>query len=182
MTREDAVALLGGAPLAEEPAVWADLGCGEGTFTVALATLLPPGSVIHAIDRDRRALRSLPPRLGDVSIFTHALDFIADPWPVAGLSGILLANSLHFVPDPSEVLRACRDAQAAPAHVVVVEYDTEEANPWVPYPVSQRRLEALLDDTGLAQRRLLGSRSSRFRRADLYAVSAAGSAYRADGR
>jgi trans-aconitate methyltransferase len=44
----------------ETPQIWADLGCGDGTFTTALASLLAPDSVIHAVDKNRRALRQLP--------------------------------------------------------------------------------------------------------------------------
>ena len=45
-----------------------DLGCGTGTFTFALATLLPPGTVIHAIDKDERSLSQIPDRYQDVTI------------------------------------------------------------------------------------------------------------------
>ena len=38
---------------------WADLGAGAGAFTLALADLLPPGSLIYAIDKDTAALRDL---------------------------------------------------------------------------------------------------------------------------
>ena len=37
------------------PTIWADLGCGDGTFTLALASLLAPGSTIHAMDTDGSA-------------------------------------------------------------------------------------------------------------------------------
>jgi precorrin-6B methylase 2 len=39
---------------------WCDLGCGTGTFTLALATLLPPSSVIYAIDKDEKSLSRIP--------------------------------------------------------------------------------------------------------------------------
>jgi precorrin-6B methylase 2 len=32
--------------------VWADLGCGTGAFTLALADVLDPRSVIFAVDTD----------------------------------------------------------------------------------------------------------------------------------
>ena len=38
------------------PTKWADLGCGTGTFTLALADLLSPGSTIHAMDREGSVL------------------------------------------------------------------------------------------------------------------------------
>jgi ubiquinone/menaquinone biosynthesis C-methylase UbiE len=51
MTQRDAIALIDHPILrAAPPTHWADLGCGSGTFTLALATLLPPGSTIEAID------------------------------------------------------------------------------------------------------------------------------------
>ena len=53
------------------PTMWADLGCGAGTFTLALAELLAPRSTIHAMDRDGSALRRIPPRHKDVGITTH---------------------------------------------------------------------------------------------------------------
>ena len=34
--------------------------CGTGTFTLALADLLAPSSVVHAIDSDASALRKIP--------------------------------------------------------------------------------------------------------------------------
>src|SRR5450759_725178 len=36
--------------------IWADLGSGEGAFTLALAGLLGPSGSIHTVDRDNRAL------------------------------------------------------------------------------------------------------------------------------
>jgi methylase of polypeptide subunit release factors len=39
---------------------WADLGCGSGTFTIALAGLLKPQSIIYAIDTNASALKQIP--------------------------------------------------------------------------------------------------------------------------
>jgi hypothetical protein len=52
MTHRDAVDLIDNSWLRnlERPTRWADLGCGSGTFTLALADLLAPGSTIEAID------------------------------------------------------------------------------------------------------------------------------------
>src|SRR5438105_7404412 len=43
---------------------WADLGAGEGAFTLALAELLGPGAHIIAVDRDRHALSALSQSMG----------------------------------------------------------------------------------------------------------------------
>jgi trans-aconitate methyltransferase len=76
---------------------WVDLGCGEGTFTLALAERLAAESTIHAIDRDQRALTKIPTHHRRVRILTHRGDFTAQPWPFADLDGVLMANSLHYV-------------------------------------------------------------------------------------
>ncbi len=43
-----------------QPQTWCDLGCGSGTFTMALADLLAPGSRIHAVDLDQKVLQEIP--------------------------------------------------------------------------------------------------------------------------
>jgi hypothetical protein len=57
-------------PLIEwaRPQSWCDLGSGSGTFTVALAQLLAPGSTIYAIDLDRRTLEGIPDQHNGVEI------------------------------------------------------------------------------------------------------------------
>jgi ubiquinone/menaquinone biosynthesis C-methylase UbiE len=52
VTVDDAAQLIGGARIGGGAMTWADLGCGDGTFTLALAAILPRGSIIHAMDRD----------------------------------------------------------------------------------------------------------------------------------
>ena len=50
MRLRDAIDMLANADVdALGPTIWADLGCGDGTFTVALADGLASGSLIHAI-------------------------------------------------------------------------------------------------------------------------------------
>ncbi len=58
MEQSDAVRLIGAAVPAGA-ATWADLGAGSGTFTLALASLLGPGGIVYAVDRDTDALRKL---------------------------------------------------------------------------------------------------------------------------
>src|SRR5262245_54802628 len=109
MQHRDAVAMFGGSRFdTPAPSTWADLGCGDGTFTLALANRLAPRSIIHAIDRDAHAVARLPPSDGAVRIEAYVADFTR-PWPFRSeLDGILMANSLHFVETPHEFLRRCR--------------------------------------------------------------------------
>jgi hypothetical protein len=53
---------------------------------------------------------------------------------------------------------------------IVVEYDSNRANPWVPHPINRARLAALFEAAGYSSFRLLGSRPSVYHRAPLYAA------------
>jgi SAM-dependent methyltransferase len=153
------------------PTTWADLGCGDGTFTRALAELLASGSTIHAMDRDGSALRRIPAVQNAVRIATHRGDFTDMPWPFANLDGILMANSLHYVEQPAAFIRACESQMKPPRCFLIVEYDTSEPSRWLPYPVNQASLEALFERAGYSIQ-VLRTRPSVYRRAPLYAVSA----------
>jgi SAM-dependent methyltransferase len=152
------------------PTLWADLGCGTGTFTLALADLLAPGSVIHAMDRDHWALRKIPSSHKGVSITIHRGDFTNQMWPFDNLDGILMANSLHYVDVQAPFIRAWEARMKSPRRFLIVEYDTHEASRWLPYPVPQTRLTTLFTSAGHSSIRLLRSRPSVYRRAALYAA------------
>lgn len=173
MDQADAVALI--APSGVEalgPSTWADLGCGDGTFTRALASLLAPGSTIHAIDRDAARLRRLPSAHGGVRIAAHAGDFTRFPWPfTADVDGILMANALHYVADQPAFVRACVAQAARPPRFLVVEYDMDRANRWVPHPVGRARLAAVFAEAGYPSVRVLASRPSIYQRAAIYAAA-----------
>ena len=152
------------------PTTWADLGCGTGTFTLALADLLSPGSTIHAMDRDSSVLRRMPPEHRGVGITTHRGDFTNDAWPFASLDGILMANSLHYVDNQTSFIRSCERQMTVPRRFLVVEYDTGESSRWVPYPVSRTKCRSLFTDAGYSSITMLRSRPSVYRRAALYAA------------
>src|ERR1700716_4646823 len=57
---------------------WADLGAGEGAFTLALAELLGPGAHITAVDRDAGALRRLAAGVGKTFPSTSLEAVVAD--------------------------------------------------------------------------------------------------------
>ena len=135
---------------------WADLGAGEGAFTVALADLVGPDAHIVAVDRDARALRALDGRFETrVADFTRALD-------LHDLDGIVMANSLHFVRDKEPVLRSVRSMLKPGGRLIVVEYGADRGNPWVPYPFSYPRWEKMAAQAGFKNTRLLNTIPSRW--------------------
>ncbi len=144
---------------------WADLGSGEGAFTLALADLLGPGGSIISIDRDRRALdvqsRAVRGRFPGVALTSLVADF-SRALDLPPLDGIVMANSLHFSRDKLGVLRLVRAYLRLTGRLVLVEYDADRGNPWVPYPLSYRTWEALAAEAGFRETRRLSSVPSRF--------------------
>lgn len=153
------------------PQTWADLGCGDGLFTRALASLLPAGSIVHAVDADRTRLQRMAPAVNGVTVTTHAADFTALPWPFADLDGVLMANSLHYVRDQRAFLASCATQMATP-RFLLVEYDSDRANRWVPYPVRKSQALEMLHAVGLARIDMLGIRPSIYSDVDIYAILA----------
>ena len=128
MLVRDAVAMLAGSSLeALGPMTWADLGCGDGILTVALADLLAPCSLIHAIDRSRAALKQIPSHRHDVRIHTHLGDFI-EPWRFGAVDGI---RDGQFAPlrgvsrSVRALLRIADDVAASSPHRRVRHEQTE---------------------------------------------------------
>jgi ubiquinone/menaquinone biosynthesis C-methylase UbiE len=143
---------------------WADLGAGEGAFTLALADLLGPGTHITAVDRDAGALKRLAEQMGkrfpDVEIKTRSADFTR-PLDLSGVDGIVMANSLHFVRDKAPVLEAVRNMLHPGGKLIVVEYGSDRGNPWVPHPFTYERWEGMAAQAGFERTRLLRTIPSR---------------------
>ena len=145
-----------------EPAVtsrggrWADLGAGEGAFTLALAELLGPAAHVIAVDKDARALRGI-----GHGIETRAADFTRR-LDLRDLDGVVMANSLHFVRNKQPVLAAVREMLKPGAPLVVVEYETDRGNPWVPHPFSFETWKRLAEEAGMVGAALLATVPSRY--------------------
>ena len=144
---------------------WADLGSGEGAFTLALADLLGPTGSIHSVDRDRRALetqvRALQRTFPSVAVTLLAGDF-TQPLELPPLDGIVMANSLHFQRDKLAVLRLVRGYLHPGGRLVLVEYDSDHGNHWVPYPLAFDTWAGLAAEAGFRDTRRLASIPSRF--------------------
>ncbi len=179
MEHRDHVALL--RPGVPEPApgerpLWADMGAGEGAFTLALADLLGPGATIIAVDRDpevlrtnQRAVRSQYP---GVDLQTLEAD-LTSPFALPPLDGVVLANSLHFVPRMFQVEAVRRVVRLLKpgGRLLLVEYDADRGNPWVPHPMAYPSWQAMAEEAGLVETTRIGRVPSRFLEAIYSAVS-----------
>ena len=143
--------------------IWADLGAGTGAFTLALAELVGPGGEVIAVDRDRGALRELErsAHRGGATIRTLSADF-TKAIELPPLDGVVMANSLHFVKDKIPVLALVRSMLKTSGRLLLVEYDGDRGNTWVPHPVSFETWRPLADANGFRGTRRLASVPSRF--------------------
>ncbi len=148
MNLQNAIALIKHPAITEkENARWADLGCGSGLFTFALAGILQKGSSIYAADKSPVTLQQLP-NPNNISIHTKQIDFVKEPLPFNKLNGILMANSFHYVADKINFITAAEKQFAGYGIFVIVEYDTDKPNHWVPYPASSSSLKQVFAKAG----------------------------------
>jgi ubiquinone/menaquinone biosynthesis C-methylase UbiE len=173
MDHSDHVNLLrGGIP--DPGGVWADLGSGTGAFTLALAELIGPNGQIHSVDKRRDALQrqeqAMRARFPKMTVH-YRIDDFARRLDLPPLDGIVMANSLHFQPEKDPVVRLVRSYLRPGGRLVVVEYETDRGNLWVPHPFSYRTWEKVARRNGLVDTTLLMTRPSRFLRQIYSAVS-----------
>ena len=172
MDHSDHVDLIRGGVV---PGAWADLGSGAGAFTLALADLLGPGAQIVSVDRDGGALRRQRDAI-ESSFPAARVDYVrgdfTEPLNLNALDGIVMANSLHFVRRKEPVLELVRSYLKPGGHLILVEYDADRGNPWVPHPLSYQTWERLSAANGFTGTRLLARQPSRYLGAIYSAVSA----------
>jgi SAM-dependent methyltransferase len=87
------------------------------------------------------------------------------------MDGVLMANALHFVKAKAPVLALVRSYLKPGGRFVLVEYDADRGNLWVPHPISYTTWLAVAPGAGFSGARLLGRVPSRFLSA-IYASAA----------
>jgi ubiquinone/menaquinone biosynthesis C-methylase UbiE len=148
-------------PLIEwaRPQSWCDLGCGRGTFTTALAQLLAPGSMIHAVDLNPGALKYVPDHYDEVEIRKTLSDIGSPSLRLPSVDGILMANALHFIQEQQAFVRRLLSVTD---RFLIVEYERSKPNSWGPYPLGFERLRQLFTEAGVERVERLATRPSLF--------------------
>ena len=149
----------------EQGGIWADLGSGTGAFTLALAELLGSQGRIYSVDKDSDALRQQEQAMRQFAPTMQVTYIAADftrPLNLPMLDGVVMANSLHFVRKKDEVLQRVAGYLRPGGRLLVVEYNTDRGNMWVPYPFSFDTWQQLASKNGFIETQLLERRPSRF--------------------
>jgi ubiquinone/menaquinone biosynthesis C-methylase UbiE len=164
MNHHDHVTLLRKG-IIEPGGVWADLGAGDGAFTLALAELIGEKGTIYAVDRNQGALhrlaRAMQEKFPRVTLHTLVGDFDR-PLPLPKLDGIVMANSLHFIRNKEGTLARVRGYLKEDGRLLMVEYNSDKGNIWVPYPFTYSTWEQMSRENGFAHTELLATYPSRF--------------------
>jgi len=162
---------------AELPAggVWADLGAGAGAFTMALRELVGSEAVIYAVDADAPRLQDLKKEYGErfgdtTNLHLMPADLSKRP-ETPPLDDVLMANSLHFFENKQPLLRAIRTLLKPGGQLLLVEYNVDQGNMWVPYPLSFDSFRQLAPQAGYAEPVLLATHASSFLQ-EFYAAAA----------
>jgi ubiquinone/menaquinone biosynthesis C-methylase UbiE len=148
---------------------WADLGCGSGMFTKAMAFLLGEGNTVFAVDKEVQMINA--GTAASASIEFNKLDFIYDKLPFFNLDGVLMANAIHYVQDKDLLIEKLKQHLKQEGRWIIVEYDTERTNAWVPFPLSFERLTKLFSRHGFRKIEKIGERDSIYSRNKIYACS-----------
>src|ERR1700690_2225130 len=153
MDHNDHVNLLKPADL-NSGGTWADFGAGGGAFTLALRELVGADAIIYAVDKDRSRLSELETsyraRFDDSqNLHIVAADF-SRTIELPSLDGILMANSLHFFKGKEKILRQVRTHLKPNGILLLVEYNVDSGNMWVPYPLSFESFRILAPRVGFS--------------------------------
>lgn len=165
MDHTDHVRLLSKAIPQDSGGVWADLGSGEGAFTLALADLIGEEGKIYSVDKDKLKIvtQSL---IFETKFPNHEVHFLnvdmTQNLSLPLLDGIVMANVLHFFKNPEIVLKKLRVYLKKDGKLIIIEYNSDQANIWVPYPIPFNKLEDILKKAGFTKAEKLDAEPSDF--------------------
>lgn len=145
--------------------VWADVGCGDGVFTYLLLDLLQPGSEVYAVDKSQSTLQRLQQNLAGSVPADKLHPILADftrSLSLPPLDGMLLANSLHFVCHKAPLLKQLISFLKPAGRMIVIEYNTNQGNSAVPYPLDETEFLTLAHETGLLRPEIVTKAPSSF--------------------
>ncbi|MEM7336137.1 MAG: class I SAM-dependent methyltransferase [Chloroflexota bacterium] len=148
--------------------VWGDFGSGRGAFTLALADILGEHGEIISVDQDRWALhqqkRTINGRFPHAKMTYIRQDYTKPLKNMPPLDGLVMANTLHFHQGERRLnlLRLIQGYLKVNGRLIVVEYDTNHGNRWVPHPMTFQSWQAIASEAGFSQTTLLTTHPSSF--------------------
>lgn len=169
MTSSDAKQLIAGAITDQDISEWVDLGCGAGTFAYALADLLADGSKIYAVDKLQQYLNT---RKAGVKLEFIKADFEKQEMQFKNIAGVIMANSLHYIEDQLELIHRIKPWLKEGGKIILIEYDSDDRNAWVPYPITYEKATQMFNAAGFSSVTKIGELSSTIRKENIFSCLA----------
>lgn len=145
--------------------IWADLGAGEGAFTLALADITNSQTEIYSVDTDDQALDIQKEQFENMfprARVHYIIEDFTKPLDLPFLDGIIMANALHYVEAKIPFLKSLHSYLKPSGRLVLVEYNVDFGNHWVPFPLSYKTFEVLSQNAGFKNPRLVSTIPSDF--------------------
>jgi ubiquinone/menaquinone biosynthesis C-methylase UbiE len=165
MNHNDHVNLLRLANL-NQGGIYADFGAGSGAFTLALRELVGLNATIYAVDKGRSSLGELEnshrARFHTTDNLILLPNDFSRPLDLPPLDGVVMANSLHFFKDKEKILRHVGEFLKPNGVLILIEYNVDSGNFWVPHPLTFETFRTLASRAGFTEPRLLAKVPSRF--------------------
>jgi len=143
---------------------WVIYGIAKPEFAQAFASKLGPDGHLHVVDKSSAKLAKInieAENMAEISL--HHKDFSAAKL-FDGLDGIFLAYSMHSIQNPIKFLGQAMLSTKANGKLLILDFDTRRANPWIKYPLGFSRLEYLAKKLALPKPKLLAKTNSHFGR------------------
>jgi ubiquinone/menaquinone biosynthesis C-methylase UbiE len=144
---------------------WADFGSGTGAFTLALAECIGPTGLIYSIDKKRVSLGQQETVMNG-RFPQHQINYLmtdyTKPLDLPPLDGLIIANALHFQRRKETIVQLLYRYLRPSGRLILVEYNVDRGNVWVPYPISYQTWETMVSRNGFVNTQLLAVRPSRF--------------------
>lgn len=162
--------------------VWTDLGSGDGAFTLALRDCTDPKTEIYSVDLDKQRLKNQEHnfRLMFPQSSVHFINKnFTKPLALPPLDGIIMANSLHYIVDKVPFLMHIKSYLKPHGKFILVEYNTDIGNVWVPSPLSFSSFKHIAREAGFSQPAFLAAAPSGFLKEIYSALTYANKSYTA---
>ncbi|MCL4447141.1 MAG: class I SAM-dependent methyltransferase [Thermoplasmatales archaeon] len=152
--REDPLPLLKRIGILQGSAV-ADIGCGDGHFTIPIASMVSESGTVYAVDSNEYALSYLREKItnlgnGETVIKVVNADIMDSGIPERSMDLVFLANVFHDIDDKGEFLKEAKRMLRPSGRIVDLDWTKTETIFGPPYSmrVEETEVESLFEEFG----------------------------------
>ena len=123
--------------------VFIDAGCGDGTYTFPLATMVKR---VIAIDKNPSNISYVNSRK-ILNVEAYVKDFLKEELYHKQVEGLLYAFSLHYTNNPLYAIKnGIQSLKETGSELIIFEYTRSIPVPWVPHPIPLNKMNHILNN------------------------------------